>query len=93
MNEMFDFHDQEIQWVIFINILFCFVRQTHSFLSSNCLFCLAQSPKPQIIISHKEKQLILPFEKLKSENVWHFCLINDSQDWLSKTLMINVAFV
>lgn len=58
--------------------------------SLNSLFCPANSPKPKVslftIINNKEKQQIVTFLKLETEDVWHFLL---DKLLISKLLEIN----
>lgn len=61
----------------------------HSFrepkvMSSNVLFCWADSPKRKdmyfTVIEDKENHKIFTFEKLEMVNFCHFCLKNDSNN-------------
>lgn len=48
-------------------------------MSSNCLFCLTTSPKPEILNLQKHKtRESSKFEKLKVVVVLHFCFIKES---------------
>lgn len=48
-----------------------------------------QNPKTFSLLSYdKEKQPIIPFEKMQPKNIWYFCLTNDCNDYQNSCRII-----